>query len=144
VHVGAALKILVRPEELELSHASPSDSNRAPVTFVRDNGTTIDTTVDNAGSVLAALTTQRPSSGVIQILVRPKENKTGAGLDHNDNHLQGKVTFVRDIGATIETTIDCDGLLLTALSTPRQGLNLTVGNLVAVNIPEHACCVLAA
>lgn len=144
VHVGAPLKVLVRPEELELSHATRSDGHRAPVTFVRDNGSTIDTTVDNAGSVLAALTTQRPSSGVLQILVRPQQSDALAGPDPESNRLHGKVIFVRDIGATIETTVDCAGLMLTALSTPRQGLNLAVGNLVAVSIPEHACSVLTA
>ncbi len=144
VHVGAAVKVLVRPEELELSHASQPDSHRAPVTFVRDNGSTIETTADNAGSVLSALTTQRQSAGVIQILVHPEASGTVADPDAGGNQLHGTVTFVRDIGATIETTVDCGGVLLTALSTPRQGLSLTVGNLVAVSIPEHACCVLAA
>ncbi|MES2263709.1 MAG: TOBE domain-containing protein [Pseudomonadota bacterium] len=68
-----------------------------------------------------------------------------AGADTESNHVVGTVTFVRDIGATIETTVDCGGgVELTALSTPRQGLGLVVGNQVAVHIPEHACCVLAA
>jgi len=54
------------------------------------------------------------------------------------------VTFVRDIGATIETTIDCAGVSLTALSTPCQGFGLSIGNPVSITIPAEACRVLTA
>jgi putative spermidine/putrescine transport system ATP-binding protein len=146
IHVGAAVKIMVRPEELELSHVSEfdDDQTRGSVTFMRDSGTMIETSVDGASTVLAALTTPSQNFGVIKILVRPEGNESPSAFEPDSNHVYGTVTFVRDIGATIETTIDCDGVQLTALSTPRQGLGLVVGNPVSVKIPAHACCVLEA
>ena len=146
IHVGTNVKVMVRPEELELSHAPEPDSDpsRATVTFVRDGGTTIETSVGGASTVLNALTNPSQSFGTIKILVHPEDNEAPAANALDGNQVLGTVTFVRDIGATIETTVDCDGIVLTALTTPRQGLGLVVGSPVAVRIPEHACCVLAA
>jgi putative spermidine/putrescine transport system ATP-binding protein len=80
----------------------------------------------------------------IKMLVRPEDLELSPPQASAGNRLQGTVTFVRDIGATIETTIDCSGVSLTALSTPRQGVGLSIGNPVSVTIPEHACRVLTA
>jgi len=80
----------------------------------------------------------------IKMLVRPEDLELSPPQAGAGNRLQGTVTFVRDIGATIETTVDCSGVSLTALSTPRQGVGLGIGNPVSVTIPEHACRVLTA
>ena len=79
----------------------------------------------------------------IRLLVRPEDLELSpAGTDGSP--LRGRVTFVRDVGATIETTVELDGLSLTALTTPRQGQGLAVGHPVSIHIPEHACRVLSA
>jgi putative spermidine/putrescine transport system ATP-binding protein len=56
----------------------------------------------------------------------------------------GTVTFVRDIGATIETTVDCGGISFTALSTPNQSVGLSIGHPVSITLPQEACRVLGA
>jgi putative spermidine/putrescine transport system ATP-binding protein len=60
------------------------------------------------------------------------------------NRLLGTVTFVRDVGATIETTVDCAGVSLTALSTPNQDFGLGIGHPVSITFPAEACRVLTA
>jgi putative spermidine/putrescine transport system ATP-binding protein len=56
----------------------------------------------------------------------------------------GEVTFVRDIGATIETTVACGGISFTALSTPNQSVGLGIGHPVSITLPQEACRVLGA
>ncbi|NWL78871.1 polyamine ABC transporter ATP-binding protein [Pseudomonas taiwanensis] len=80
----------------------------------------------------------------IKLLVRPEDLQLSAPHAGGANSVPGTVTFVRDIGATIETTVECSGVSLTALTTPCQDIGLAVGNPVAVTIPEHACRVLSA
>jgi putative spermidine/putrescine transport system ATP-binding protein len=80
----------------------------------------------------------------IKMLVRPEDLQLSSAQAAAGNRLLGKVTFVRDIGATIETTIDCSGVSLTALSTPCQDIGLSVGHPVSITIPAEACRVLTA
>jgi putative spermidine/putrescine transport system ATP-binding protein len=78
------------------------------------------------------------------MLVRPEDLQLSLPQATAGNCLPGTVTFVRDSGATIETTIDCAGVSLTALSTPCQSIGLSIGNPVSVTIPAEACRVLTA
>jgi putative spermidine/putrescine transport system ATP-binding protein len=80
----------------------------------------------------------------IKMLVRPEDLQVSLPEAAAVNRLNGTVTFIRDIGATIETTVDCDGVSLTALSTPNQSLGLSIGHAVSVTIPAEACRVLSA
>jgi len=54
------------------------------------------------------------------------------------------VTFVRDVGAQIEATIDCKGFTLTAATTPRETPDLEVGRPVLAEMPAHACRLIPA
>jgi putative spermidine/putrescine transport system ATP-binding protein len=80
----------------------------------------------------------------IRMLVRPEDLQLSRSQAAEGNRLNGTVTFIRDIGATIETTVDCGGVSLTALSTPNQSLGLAIGHPVSVTIPAEACRVLSA
>ena len=80
----------------------------------------------------------------VKMLVRPEDLQLSHPQATAGNRLLGKVTFVRDIGATIETTVECSGVSLTALSTPCQDIGLSIGNPVSVTIPSEACRVLGA
>ncbi len=80
----------------------------------------------------------------LKILVRPEDLQLSLPQTTAANQLVGTVTFIRDIGATIETTVDCSGVSLTALSTPNQCAGLSIGNRVSVTIPAEACRVLSA
>ncbi|MCK8656379.1 ABC transporter ATP-binding protein [Pseudomonas umsongensis] len=80
----------------------------------------------------------------VKMLIRPEDLQLSAPQATAGNRLLGKVTFVRDIGATIETTVECSGVSFTALSTPCQGFGLSVGHPVSVTLPAEACRVLGA
>ncbi|WP_338525908.1 ABC transporter ATP-binding protein [Pseudomonas batumici] len=78
----------------------------------------------------------------VRMLVRPEDLQLSAPEATAGNRLLGTVTFVRDIGSTIETIVECSGVSFTALSTPCQGIGLGVGHAVSVTIPAQACRLL--
>ena len=81
----------------------------------------------------------------VRMLVRPEDLQLSSPESTTGhNRLLGTVIFVRDIGSTIETIVECSGVSFTALSTPCQGIGLGVGHTVSVTIPAEACRVLAA
>ncbi|HTO31653.1 MAG TPA: ABC transporter ATP-binding protein [Pararhizobium sp.] len=57
--------------------------------------------------------------------------------------LSGTVTFVRDLGGTIETFVDIAGHQIVAVSTPRARPEVTVGQPVGVVLLPDVCVVLA-
>jgi len=56
--------------------------------------------------------------------------------------LDGKVTFIRDLGGTIETFIDVAGQQIVAVSTPRARPDVAVGQTVGVSLSPDVCVVL--
>ena len=75
------------------------------------------------------------------VSIRPKDVRLGpvaAGV------AIGRVAFVRDLGATIETFVEVGGLTLTATASPRERPGLAVGDAVGVELPPDACVVLKA
>jgi putative spermidine/putrescine transport system ATP-binding protein len=72
--------------------------------------------------------------------VRPEDIGLGAP---EGAMLVGKVVFVRDLGATVETFVDIAGQTLTAVASPR-GPRHSVSASVGVTLPADACVVLAA
>ena len=54
----------------------------------------------------------------------------------------GTVTFVRDLGGTIETFVEAGGAKLVAVATPRERPDVAAGQPVGVVLPPEACVVL--
>ena len=72
--------------------------------------------------------------------VRPEDvHLTAPG----DGALSGTVTFVRDLGGTIETFVDMSGQRIVAVSTPRARPQVTIGQPVGVVLQPDVCVVLA-
>jgi putative spermidine/putrescine transport system ATP-binding protein len=59
-----------------------------------------------------------------------------------DGALTGTVSFVRDLGGTIETFVDAGGTTIIAVATPRERPNVSVGQSVGVVLPPESCVVL--
>jgi putative spermidine/putrescine transport system ATP-binding protein len=89
---------------------------------------------------------QAPGSGdAIRLLIRPEDICVKAATEPvNANRLPGTVTFIRDVGASLEATIDCVGFTLTAATTPRETPGLALGMPVLAELPPHACKLIAA
>ncbi|THK38330.1 ABC transporter ATP-binding protein [Ensifer sp. MPMI2T] len=71
--------------------------------------------------------------------IRPEDvhlTAPGAGA------ISGTVTFVRDLGGTIETFVDVAGRQIVAVSTPRERPDVTVGQQVGVALTPDVCVVL--
>jgi putative spermidine/putrescine transport system ATP-binding protein len=82
----------------------------------------------------------------------------GAGQDHatlsvrpEDVHLvaagqaplTGRISFIRDLGASIETFVDADGTQIIAVTSPRERAGFQVGDTVGLRLDPEACRVLA-
>jgi putative spermidine/putrescine transport system ATP-binding protein len=91
-----------------------------------------------AGSPLAGLAMPEARTKAV-MSIRPEDvHLTASGTAPH----QGRVTFVRDLGGTIETFIDMAGVPIVAVATPREKLALAEGDTVGVVLPPEACVVL--
>lgn len=59
-----------------------------------------------------------------------------------DGILSGKVSFIRDLGATTETFLDVAGRQIVAVSTQRSQNQIAVGQSVGITFDHEACVVL--
>jgi len=129
--------------------ASPMEIYRKPAdSFVADfigQTNLLEAELDSAGR---ALVLGQPVEGIAfkpgmakaTLSVRPEDvhlTAPGAGA------LSGTVTFVRDLGGTIETFIDVAGRQIIAVSTPRARPDVSVGQPVGVVLSPDVCVVLA-
>ncbi|MDK1489898.1 ABC transporter ATP-binding protein [Sinorhizobium sp. 7-81] len=128
--------------------ASPIEIYRRPAdSFVADfigQTNLIEAEADSVGHVsvlgqpvpgLALL----PGAAKATLSIRPEDvhlTAPGAGA------ISGTVTFVRDLGGTIETFVDVAGRQIVAVSTPRERPDVTVGQQVGVALTPDVCVVL--
>jgi len=71
--------------------------------------------------------------------IRPEDVQITAAHEGN---LIGRVDFVRDLGATIETFVDVAGQRIVAVSTPRARSLVRPGDAVGLRLPAESCVVL--
>ncbi|WP_321948440.1 MULTISPECIES: ABC transporter ATP-binding protein [unclassified Paraburkholderia] len=136
----------------------PLDIYRDPVNeFVADFiglGNILPVTLDGTDRIalpggrtiaVSAASRARGPAGDIRLLIRPEDICVRpAASPPGPNTVAGKVLFVRDVGASIEATIDCDGFTLTAATTPRETPDIAIGIPVLAELPAHACRLIAA
>ena len=80
-----------------------------------------------------------PGVGKASVSIRPEDvrlGQPGAGA------IDGTVTFVRDLGATIETYVEAGGSTIVAVTTPRERVDAAIGDKVAVILPAESCVVV--
>jgi len=134
---------------------APLEIYRNPVnTFVADFiGSTnlLDATVSGADQVRVGTTTFKvarlprglSSGDRVRLSVRPEQAHLLTDLANADNRLPGEITFIRDLGSSIEITVGCGELELLALTTPKERPAAVVGDRVMVQLTPEACVVLA-
>ncbi len=74
--------------------------------------------------------------------IRPEEVHVLPSSNVGPNQMTGKVTFVRDVGASIETFVDCGDHTVVGLATPKERPDIGVGDEVRVELPAEACVVV--
>ncbi len=80
----------------------------------------------------------------VTVSVRPEEIPVVAGAREGENHLQGRVTFVRDVGSSVEIYLDCNGFQIVSQSTPKSRPAVQQGDTATAVLPPAACVVLSA
>jgi putative spermidine/putrescine transport system ATP-binding protein len=78
----------------------------------------------------------------VTVLVRPEEVHVLTTAEAGPNRLPGVVDFVRDLGATVEIIVDCQGEKVISMATPKDRAAVEIGSAVAVECPPAACKVL--
>jgi putative spermidine/putrescine transport system ATP-binding protein len=105
--------------------------------------------VDGSGAVivgdgtLASGAARKLSQGAkAAISIRPEEVLVHPGHEPGPNRLPATVTFVRDLGASVEIMLECAGKEVLAVSSPRARPDVRVGDRVTLEMPPSACVVL--
>jgi len=79
----------------------------------------------------------------VTLSVRPEEAHVLPAGTPGKNRLPAEVTFIRDLGSSVEVTARCAGHVLLVVMTPRERPpNVAIGSPVAVELPPAACVVL--
>lgn len=73
------------------------------------------------------------------VSVRPEDVRLTAP---GNGAIAGTVTFVRDLGGTIETFVEAGGKTIIAVATPRERPDVVAGSQVGVVLPAESCVVL--
>ncbi len=84
-----------------------------------------------------------PNDEVV-VSVRPEDVHVLPESNDGPNRLTGVVTFVRDTGAHVETFVDCEGLQIIAMATPKDRPDISKGARVRVEFPAESCVVVKA
>ncbi|TIX08846.1 MAG: TOBE domain-containing protein, partial [Mesorhizobium sp.] len=73
------------------------------------------------------------------VSIRPEDVHLG---EPAGGAITGQVSFVRDLGGTIETFIEVGNTSIVAVTTPRERHDVPVGAKVGVVLPPESCVVL--
>ncbi|MDY0039716.1 MAG: ABC transporter ATP-binding protein [Desulforhabdus sp.] len=83
-----------------------------------------------------------PSGNEITISVRPEDISVVPGIQQGENSLHGTVTFVRDVGSSVEIYLDCNGIQIISQSTPQGRPPVKQQDAATAILPPAACKVL--
>ena len=93
----------------------------------------------------AARTAESPSLSPgerVTLSIRPEDVHLTAGAATGPNRLPGTVTFVRDVGVSVETYVDVGGETVVQVAAPKDRPPVSAGDAVTVELPAEACVVL--
>jgi len=83
------------------------------------------------------------SSGTpVTVSVRPEDILVVPGIEKKDNRLPGTVTFIRDVGSSVEIYLNCGDIQITSQSTPKNRPAVRLGDQATAVLPPAACVVL--
>jgi putative spermidine/putrescine transport system ATP-binding protein len=83
------------------------------------------------------------SSGTpVTVSVRPEDILVVPGIEEGDNRLHGNVSFIRDVGSSVEIYLNCNGIQIISQSTPKGRPAVQQGDRATVLLPPAACVVL--
>jgi putative spermidine/putrescine transport system ATP-binding protein len=90
------------------------------------------------GGVIPGLGIPAGSDGAL-VSIRPED----VGLTGPETaSMRGSITFIRDLGASVETYIECEGYSIVSVSWPRDRPDVSEGDDVGVVISPDDCVIL--
>lgn len=78
----------------------------------------------------------------VTLSIRPEDVVVRPGAEPGLNRLQGTVAFVRDLGVSVETYVDCDGITVVSIAAPKDRPGVQQGDAGTVEVAAEACVVL--
>ncbi len=78
----------------------------------------------------------------VTVSVRPEEVHVLGADQRGENRLPGEITFIRDLGASVEISLNCGGVTVLAIITPKERPRAVVGDRAMVELPRAACIAL--
>ena len=78
----------------------------------------------------------------VTVSIRPEDIHVLPGVKKGDNRLQGTVSFIRDVGSSVEIYLNCNGIQIVSQSTPKGRPPVRQGDPATVVLPAAACVVL--
>ncbi|PUA17881.1 ABC transporter ATP-binding protein [Glaciimonas sp. PCH181] len=77
----------------------------------------------------------------IRLLIRPEDVCLQMDQENRatENCIAGEVSFIRDVGSSLEATINCSGFELTIAASPRDVPGLMLGMSVVARLPPQSC-----
>ncbi|MBT8371666.1 MAG: ABC transporter ATP-binding protein [Deltaproteobacteria bacterium] len=83
------------------------------------------------------------SSGTpVTVSVRPEDIHVLPGVEEGDNRLHGTISFIRDVGSSVEIYLNCYGIQIISQSTPKGRPHVKLGDEATAVLPAAACVVL--
>ena len=113
-------------------------SNLLPVTVAGR------TSVELAGQLLTtpAISMDIADGGPATLSIRPEDVHVLPPGAEGENRIAGRVTFVRDFGASVETHVRCDGVEVISVAAPKDRPDVARDDEVTVELPPASCVVL--
>ena len=148
------LVVVMGPDNRIHQMGSPLEIYRSPAdTFVADfigTSNLLDGTCSGSRTVTigrARLEISDMPEGInpdtkVTVSVRPEEVHVRPGAEEGDNRLPGRVSFVRDVGSSVEIYLDCNGIQIVSQSTPKGRPAVRQGDQATAELPPTACVVL--
>jgi len=78
----------------------------------------------------------------VTLSVRPEDISVLPGAQEGENSLQGRITFIRDVGSIVEIYLDCKGFQIISQSTPKARPAVREGDTATAVLSPSACVVL--
>ena len=82
------------------------------------------------------------SGSPVTVSVRPEDILVLPGVEEGDNQLHGTVSFIRDVGSSVEIYLNCNGIQIISQSTPKGRPAVSQGDTATAVLPSTACVVL--
>jgi putative spermidine/putrescine transport system ATP-binding protein len=85
-----------------------------------------------------------PVASQATLSIRPEDIRITVAQQPGANSVSGRITFIRDMGSSVEVHLDCEGREVLSVVQPRDWTGAGTGDMAHLQLPQNQCRVLAA